>query len=168
MIFTILSGGLCSCSSPPQAWWAWSMASFLRSGRWLSSVSDWQVSWHFTRHCQLSLFILRRSHDGVRCLLHLSPVRVRDIPNSHQGPGEIPDNMQTLLGLLHTLHLTFALQSFIKSAIKLLYHDYQGVALTEIVGGIAIFTSPLVVYLVSKTLIPRRHENFPLSFKDIR
>ena len=25
----------------------------------------------------------------------------------------------------------------------------QGVALTEIVGGVAIFTSPLVVYLVS-------------------
>ena len=122
----------------------------------------------FTRHCQLSLFILRRSHDGVWRLLHLSPVRVRDIPNSDQGPGEIPDNMQTLLGLLHTLHLTFALQSFIKSAKKLLCHDYKGVALTEIVGGIAIFTSPLVVYLVSKTLIPRRHENFPLSFKDIR
>ena len=46
MIFMILSGGLCSCSSPPQAWWAWSMASFLRSGRWLSSVSDSRVSWH--------------------------------------------------------------------------------------------------------------------------
>ena len=45
----------------------------------------------------------------------------------------------------------------VSEATKLLssrrYHYHQGVALTEIVGGIAIFTSPLVVYLVSGAFV---------------
>ena len=34
-------------------------------------------------------------HDGVRRLLHLPPVRLRDLPHSHQGPGEFICSLHT-------------------------------------------------------------------------
>ena len=83
----ISSDGPCWCSSPPLEWWVWCMASYPRSGLspssvWASQVLTW-LTWH-----NMSYKCVCRPHDGVRGLLHLSPVRLRDIPHRHQGPGE--------------------------------------------------------------------------------